>query len=263
MFITNVNILCAKIYLPGITGSLNGALNLLKEANISLKDNGEYRTILDLTKEETDRLVNAISQRTANADVIRKTFGNIYLIKFFNHLEDARELSMLLNACGKMGHGDLAISFCMGSKKAKFFAENIYISYKHLLLSGLKWVSSKDHIEGKNYIILNAGSEIKDTIIGTILSILSASFTYLPGTILIGMSITDNDRIKISARISGKKFTGINLQQLIEPIAKAVGGEGGGHQVAAGCLIPSSQEKEFISLLQKDLDIKGMELKIN
>ena len=253
----------AKIYIPGITGSLDGALKLLKEAEIPLKDSGEYRTLLDLTKDEVERLVSALSTRTADVETIKETFGHIYLIKFFGHLEDARELSMLINACGKMGHGDLAISFCMGSKQAKFFAENIYIKYKHLILDGLKWIGIKDKIEGKGYVIVNARGEIKDTVIGTALSIISASFTYAPGTALIGMAYTDNDRIKVSARISGKQAASINLQQLIEPIAKALGGEGGGHPVAAGCLIPVDKEDEFINMLQKDLDMRGMEIKVN
>ncbi len=253
----------SKIYLPGITGSLDGALKLLKEAQIPIKDNGEYRTILDLTKDETQRLIQKISSRTTDGKAIQETFGDIYLIKFFGHSEDARELSMLINACGKMGHGDLAISFCMGSKKAKFFAENIYIKYKHLLLNGLKWVGMKDKIEGENYVIINAGHEIKDTLIGTILSILASSYTYAQGTILIGMSKSGDDKIKVSSRITGKKFLGINLQQIIEPTARAVGGEGGGHNVAAGCVIPAEKEEEFLELIQKELQARSMEVQVN
>jgi len=253
----------SKIYIPGITGSLDGALKILKKAKIPLKDNGEYRTMLDLTKEETDRLLDLLSSKITDPQALRDNFGYIYLIKFFNKLEDARELSMLINACGKMGHGDLAIAFCMGSKKAKFFAENIYIKYRHLILDALRWIGIKDKIEGKNYVIVNAGNEIKDTIIGTSLSILAASYTYTPGTILIGMASTGDGRIKTSARISGRQKTNINLQQIIEPIAKSLGGEGGGHNVAAGCLIPAEKEQEFIEMLQKDLDMRDMEVQIN
>jgi len=253
----------SKIYLPGVTGSLDGSLKLLREAKIPIKEGHEYRTILDLTKDETKRLLEIISSRTNEREAIKETFGEIYLLKFFGRQEDARELSMLMNACGKMGHGDLAISFCMGSKKAKFFAENIYIKYKHLLLEGLKWIGIKDKIEGSNYMVINAGHEIKDTIIGTLLSILSASYAYPTGTALIGMAATDDERIKISARISGKTGTSLNLQKLIEPLSKAVGGEGGGHSVAAGGIIPAEKEEEFLSMLQKELEINSMEVKIN
>ena len=250
----------SKVYIPGVTGASEGVLGLLNEAKIPLKYEGEYRTLLDLNSEETKRLVDSISARTADAESIKNAFGFIYLIKFFSHLEDARELSMQINACGKLGHGDLAIAFCMGSKKAKFFAESIYITYKHMLLSGLKWVSTHDKIEGDGYVIVNAGSEIKDTIMGTVLSILAASYTYAPGTVLIGMTNTEDKRLKISSRITGKGRKDINLQRVLEPLAKAVGGEAGGHQTAAGGIIPLEKQEEFLSLLQKELGMRNVEV---
>ena len=247
----------SKVYIPGVSGSSEGVLNLLKEANISIKNEDEYRTILDLTSEEISRLVELISARTSDAASIRNAFGFIYLIKIFNRLEDARELSMLLNACGKLGHGDLAIAFCMGSKKAKFFAENIYITYKHMILSGLKWVNINDKIEGEGYVVINAGKEIKETILGTVLSILAASFTYPAGTILVGTAITEEGKLKISSRITGKERKDLNLQKIIEPIVKSLGGEGGGHQTAAGGIISEEKAEEFVSLLQKELEIRN------
>ena len=47
----------SKVYIPGVTGSSEGVLSLLNEANIPLKNEGEYRTLLDLAPEETSRLV--------------------------------------------------------------------------------------------------------------------------------------------------------------------------------------------------------------
>ena len=44
------------------------------------------------------------------------------------------------------------------------------------------------YIQGRGYIILNAKDKIKDTIIGTITSILSHSAVYDQETILIGMA---------------------------------------------------------------------------
>ncbi len=247
----------SKVYIPGVSGSSEGVLKLLKEAKIDIKNEGEYRTLLDLTQEETNNLIDCISKRTADVDSMKSAFGFIYLVKFFNHLEDARELSMQLNACGKLGHGDLAIAFCMGSKKAKFFAENVYITYKHLLLSALKWININDKIEGEGYVIIDAGQEIKDTILGTTLSILAASFTYPPGTVLVGMSLTADKRIKISARITGRERKDINLQRVIEPIARSLGGEGGGHQTAAGATIPLEKQSEFLEIIKKDLEVRN------
>ena len=89
--------------------------------------------------------------------------------------------------------------------------------------------------------------------IGTIASIISNSSIYEEGTIVITMAYYD-DKIKISARTAGKK--GRNLRELLENIIKSTGGEVGGHEHAAGCIISRKKEKEFIELLRKNLEIE-------
>ena len=153
----------SNIYIPGVTGSSIGALNLIREAGIKIKEENHYKTLLDLTEEETSRLLTLITLKGSDKNLI----GKIYLIKFFNQLEDAREITSLINACGRLGHADTALAFCMGSKKSKSDAESIYSQYKHQLISGLNWISIHDKIEGEGYVIINAGEDIKAGIIGT------------------------------------------------------------------------------------------------
>ena len=248
----------SSIYIPGVTGNAAGAITFLREAGIKLKDGKRYRTLLDLTKEETSRLLTLISLKRNDAE----TIGTIYLIKFFNHLEDARELSVLLNACGRLGYGDTALSFCLGSRKAKTTAESVYSKYKHHLISGLKWISVNKKIEGENYVIINAGSAIKDTIMGTLLSILSSSFVYPQGTVLAGLALSEENRIKVSARVVGEPEE-INLKKILETAAKAAEGEAGGHKKAAGCTIPTSQEAKFLSLLEQELAMQKVKIKVS
>ncbi|MEM2956211.1 MAG: DHH family phosphoesterase [Candidatus Pacearchaeota archaeon] len=248
----------SNIYIPGVTGSSIGALNLIRESGIKIKEGTKYKTILDLTEEEFSRLLTLITLKRRDTNRI---IGNIYLIKFFNQLEDARELSTLINACGRLGHADIALALCMGSKKAKSAADAIYSSYKYQLISGLNWISTNDKIEGDGYIIINAGSQIKDSIIGTLISILASSFIYPEGTILIGMAMTEDKRIKVSARIVGCKEN-LNLKKLLETPTKLVGGESGGHKNAAGCFIPLNKEKTFLELLQKELRVLQLQIKI-
>ena len=104
---------------------------------------------------------------------------------------------------------------------------------------------------------MNAKDEIKDTIIGTVTSILSSSLDYEEGTILIGMAY-NQDKIKVSARIVGRE--GRNLKQVLEKVAIQFNGEVGGHQMAAGCLIKREKEQEFIDALKKDLEIEVVKM---
>jgi RecJ-like exonuclease len=247
----------SSIYIPGVTGSSIGALNLIREAGIKLKEENQYKTLLDLSEDELSRLLTLITlKRADNSSII----GKIYLLKFFNHLEDARELSSLINACGRLGYASLAIAFCMGSKKSKSAAESVYSSYKHKIISGLNWISMHDKIEGDGYFIINAEDNIHASIIGTLITILSSSFVYPAGTILVGLAHTDDRRIKVSARVVGGGDT--NLKKLLENPAKLSDGECGGHKKAAGCFIPLSKEKMFIELLQKELNISHLQIKI-
>ncbi len=173
------------------------------------------------------------------------------MVKFFNRLEDARELSALINSCSRMDSPHTALGLCLGNKSSKEDAEKIYIKYKQHLIAGLKYVNENEKISGKNYTIFNAKDNIKDTIIGTITSIISHSATYEEGTIIIGLAY-NADKIKVSARLAGKN--GRNVREVLHKVVVPLGGEVGGHPNAAGCLISLDHEALFISELQKHLE---------
>ena len=115
----------------------------------------------------------------------------------------------------------------------------------------LKWI-----IQGKQYVIMNAKDKIQDTIIGTIASILSMSALYKEGTVVITMAY-NADKIKVSSRISGrgKKAETRNLKEMMNEVTDLIGGESGGHKMAAGCIISKEKEEAFIDIIQKKLDV--------
>jgi RecJ-like exonuclease len=239
-------------YIPGVTGSFKGVMELLKDADIA-QINGKYKSLHELTEEEMGRLVTAVMLRCVNEKSNSEIIGNLYLVKFFNKLEDARELSALINACSRMDHPEQSLGLCLGSKKSKEEAEKIYIEYKQHLISALKFVSETEKISGKNYTIINAKDNVKDTIIGTVTSIISRSPIYDEGTIIIGLAY-NHDKIKVSARIAGRN--GRNVREVLSTIVVPLGGEVGGHPQAAGCLISKDKEEEFISELKRTLELE-------
>jgi RecJ-like exonuclease len=243
----------SSVFIPGVTGTPTGAINLLREIGIEKKD-GKYKNLIELNEDEMSKLITSILLRKNKKD-LPNFIGNIYLIKFFNHLEDARELSAMINACSRLGYSNVAFSLCLGSKKARKKAEKIYARYKQHLIAGLNFVSNlkTEKIEGNNYVIINAKNNIKDTIIGTIASILSMSHGYKEGTIITTMAHNEN-KIKVSARVAGRN--GRNICEILNSVVKEVGGESGGHALAAGCIIPKSKEKEFIETLKKKLEFE-------
>jgi len=251
----------SSIFIPGVTGSSNGALAFLRDLDIEVKDKnrGGYRTLLDLSKEELSRLITGIMLRRTSRD--EEIIGNIYLLKMFGRLYDARELSAMVNACGRLGSAGVALAFLMNSDVAKEKTELIYNEYKHHLVSGLNFVNCTKKIESEGYFIVNAKDNVKDTIIGTVMSILASSSVYSNGTILVGMAYRD-DKIKVSARLAGQNSNDVNLHQILSSVVKQTGGEVGGHVRAAGALIPKQKEEEFTDLLQKALSIEEIKIKI-
>lgn len=238
-----------NFFIPGVTGSSTGVQELLRENQIS----GE-KTLYELTEEEISKLVTSISVKMASKGDKTEIIGNIYLMKFFNRKEDVRELSVLVNACSRLGSSDIALSFCLQLEKAKEQAQEIYLQYKQELIDALKNANKIERINGNGFMILNAKDSIKDTIIGTITSIMSSSLDYREGTVLIGMAY-NQDKIKVSARIAGRK--GKNLKEMLEKTITLIDldAEVGGHQKAAGCLIKKEDEQRFINELKRNLEI--------
>jgi RecJ-like exonuclease len=252
----------SDIFIPGVTGSATGSLEFLREAGIRV-ENGKYPGMLELSQEEMSKLITNIVLRRLHLGSGKEhdIIGNIYLVKFFNKIEDARELSTLINACSRLGYSDIALGFCLGSSEARVKADDIYNRYKHEIIHALKWIENNKTIEGGSYVIINAKDNIKDSIIGTAISIIASSYMYEDGTILVGLAYRDN-KIKVSARLCGRKNKQVNLQRLLDAVIKMVGGECGGHAQAAGCLVPKEKEEAFINVLKKEIESEGLKIKV-
>lgn len=239
-------------YIPGVTGSSNGVKEILRENGISPE-----RTLNDLNEEELSKLVTSVMMRRSGQRDDEEIIGNIYLLKFFNRKEDVRELSVLINACSRLGHSSTAVFFCLENQNAKKEAEDIYIKYKQELISGLKVAEQIDKHQGEGFVIMNAGEQIKETLIGTICSMISSSPTYEEGTILVGMAY-NQDKIKVSARIAGRSDK--NLKEVMEKSVVELEAEVGGHHAAAGALIRKEDELAFVENLKKHLEIDVMKV---
>jgi len=239
-----------SFYIPGVTGSSKGVQELLRENGISPE-----KTLYELSDEEISKLITSILIRMAAKGDKTDILGNVYIMKFYNRKEDVRELSVLINACSRLGFSDVALSFCLQNEKARETAQEIYIQYKQELVDALKNAEKLEKVYGKGFMILNAKDKIKDTIIGTVTSILSSSLDYEVGTVLLGMAY-NQDKIKVSARIAGRD--GKNLKEVLEKTINITNleAEVGGHQMAAGCLIRKEDEQRFLEELTRNLELE-------
>jgi RecJ-like exonuclease len=223
----------------------------LKEIGVDPKDDGEWRYLDDLSPEEHQRLVTGIIMRRRGEDVPEDILSNVYTLPQEEGIfRDAKEFSTLLNACGRLDEAQVGLDACLDRPGARERAVEVKAEYKAEIVRALNWY--EDHreseyvTEGDGYVIINAEENVLNTIVGTIISILSKGGEYSPGTLFLSMARKHDDVTKVSIRVADNP-EGVRLNELIAELASHVGGESGGHQYAAGAIIPTSKEEAFIS----------------
>ncbi len=243
-------------YIHGVTGNEDGAIKFLEGIGIDVKIKNRYKNIGDLNEDEIKRLINALMSNKIVKDN-EEIFGRIYLLHGEElEIMDCREFSTLLNSCGKMGKGSVGIGVCMSDLKSREKAFNLLGEYRMQITRALNWFYSNKKsnkvIERNGYVIINGGSIVGDTIIGTVASILSKSNVYSEGTIIMSMCHNIEDDVKVSLRLCGRD--GADLREIIKRICEECNGSYGGHRLAAGAIIPSEKEEEFLKTSIKVLD---------
>ncbi len=220
--------------------SESSAVQFLSKIGIEIKNGNRWKTLNDLTEEEMQKLSDKLIQEAlVNGKNEKDIFKQTYMIGD----TDIREFATLLNACGRMEEYETAIGVCLKEKEAEKKSEAIMEKYRNLIGKYLSWLENniEKMPETKNTLFIKAGNMINENMIGTIVSIYSKS-PKNKKDIIIGLA-DSGDKIKISARSS--KF---DMNKLISECAEKVGGAGGGHERAAGAIIPKEKEDEFINL---------------
>ena len=248
-------------YIPGITGNEENAISFLNELGISYKIGNDWRKPSSLTDEEMKRLAAGVIMKRAGEEDPEDVFGYTYIIKKQpkeSPLRDAREFSTLLNSCGRMNKGSLGIGVCLGDVKATKKAIEGQDKYKKELIRCLSWFRENRHshfvIEEDGFIIINMEDNIMPSVTGTFASMLSKSKKFKSGKLIMTMAQTIENTTKISLRIAGMTRTSsLDLRSIIHQIITVVGGESGGHQLAAGAIIKTDDEAKFLEVAKEIL----------
>ncbi len=240
----------ADPYIPGVSGSGEGARAFIEELGIDARLDGKYKKLVQLKEEDMKRLITGIIlRRLGSEERPDDVLGKIYLLNEESDespMRDAKEFSTLLNACGRLHKPAVGIGSCLRDPLLQKEAIHLLTHYKREIIQGLNWFyAHKDKVlTGDGYAIINAGSSVRDTMIGTLASILSKNNMYREGTVIISFAYTLDGYIKISARSVYNKE--LDLREMMSSIVEKVGGICGGHSSAAGALIRQDKEEEFI-----------------
>jgi len=249
----------SDLNIPGITGSQNNSVLFLNKIGINPKfKDGRAKKFIDLTQLEKEKLAEQIIIKRAQAGLTdhEKVFTNTYELidEDFGTFRDAKEFSTILNACGRMDQAKIGVYACLNEDGYKNDALNVHKDYKREIVNAMNWYSKelrelKNIIKTDKYMILNAKTNVLYTIIGTIASIITKGNNYKKDFYVLSMAQNNlENTIKISLRVVGNDEN-IDLQKIIAEIIEKLGcGEMGGHQHAAGAIIPLDKENEFINI---------------
>ncbi|MFH0867812.1 MAG: DHH family phosphoesterase [Candidatus Woesearchaeota archaeon] len=256
---------CTDPYIPGVTGSESGAIQFLHQIGINPKNGSGWKKVTHLSKDEMKNLVTGVILKRLNEKAPEDVLGNVYILKEEKEespTKDAKEFATLLNACGRLDKASLGIGACLGDEKIKKKAITLMSAYKREIINSLNWYNENKTgnfvTKGEGYIIINARDQIRSTLIGTLASILSKS-NNTPEKFIMSMAQLIDDTTKVSLRMCGRN-DGLDLKQIISEIIKDMPNcEAGGHANAAGALIPTDIEEEFIKKAKVILEKKAME----
>lgn len=243
----------SELNIPGVSGSESGAVQFLQQLGIDPKKGNDWKKVSDLTDEEMKKLIAGIIIKRFGEANPEDIIGDSYILRGEEDnspTRDAREFATLLNACGRMERASCGIGLCLGIEKDKKMALQTLADYKKEIVNAMCWFEdnkkSKSIIEDDEYLIINAENNIPHTIIGTLASIISKS--KLSGSkYIMSLARSKNNQTKISLRTLNRSEE-TDLREIIKKIVDKTGGEAGGHMQAAGALIPTEKEEEFIEL---------------
>ena len=247
---------------PMVSGSEEGALEFLMGSGIELKEGDSFRSWIHLARDEKRTIVSgmvrlALTMGLDPADIRRMT-GEVYMLpqnELGTPLHDAKEFATMLNACGKNLHPEVGFQVCRGDREE-------YLQRAYALLQGhrrnlanyIQLVERDLGITQSDVLqYFDAGTEIPENLVGIVAGMVLNSGGSDLAKVMVGLARAENG-YKISARTTRMMVNrGVDLAEALRYASGQVGGEGGGHNIAAGAFIPEEKVREFLSIFEERL----------
>ena len=237
-------------YIRGVSGSVDGVAALLKEAGIE-----NDMSFSDLSDDERRRLASLIAVRLTEQGVqvssMQEVARDRYDLRDWGM--DAERLSNLLNSCGRSGLGGAGIAAGMGDERCLKIASDTDEEAAKGLVEAMV---DLDH-RGLNQMTNFQWFDSTDSGYTGMLCGIAMQSIADPMKPTIGMN-RSNDPVNLSSRgMFSQLERGIDLAAAMREACASVGGEGGGHRIAAGGSVPDAMVDQFLRNLD---DILGRQL---
>jgi RecJ-like exonuclease len=255
-------------FIPGISGDENSSYAFLKSVEIEAKQGEKWRALRDLSEDEKRRLCSGLADYLLSKGLhyeVTNLIGHVYVLNKeepWTPLRDAREFGVVLNATGRMDRPSLGVAICMGDRGSALEAANkVLEEYRRTINKYLGWVMEKPERmkELSNIYVVRGDDFIDDKIVGAISTILSSSLPNPEKPLIAYANVEEEGLAKFSARTIDIVINrGVNLGDVMQKAAEKLGGNGGGHNIAAGAQVPLEQVESFIGIVD---ELVGEQLK--
>jgi RecJ-like exonuclease len=244
------------VFIPGISNSQRGSIEFLSELDVDCRDGEDWKRWVDLSDAERQRLASALLQRAVERGVpsgkIDRLVGTTYTLLAEpegTELRDASEFSTLLNATARYERADVGLAVCLGNRGSGLDrARELLRNHRRNLSEGLQYVKREGVTREEHLQWFDAGEEIRETIVGIVAGMAYGSDGVDRGVPILAFARKSDEETKVSARGTGTLVRkGLDLSAVMGEASAAVGGKGGGHDVAAGATVPAGSEAEFVA----------------
>jgi len=246
----------SDVTIPGISNDESGAISFLSDLDVDVRRDGEWRRWVDLDADERRRVASALMQRAVAAGVpadrIESLVGTTYTLvdeEPGTELRDVSEFSTLLNATARYDRADVGLAVCLGDRgDALAEAKRLLRNHRKNLSEGLQWVKTEGVTHEENLQWFDAGSRIRETIVGIVAGMAVDSSAVDASKPVVAFAEESAAELKVSARGSHALVRqGLDLSAVMRDASRAVGGDGGGHDVAAGATVPTGERDAFLA----------------
>ena len=249
----------SAVRIPGITGSRAGAIEFLQSLPIDLREHDRWRTWAELDESQRQAVASGLMERAIQRGVPAATIDDLVGERYVlareepgTHLRDASEFATLLNATARYEEGDVGLSVCRGDRGEQFArARELLDEHRQHLSAGIEWVQTEGVTRESNVQWFHAGSAIRATIVGIVAGMALGADGIAADRPIVGFADKSEGDVKVSARAPDRGARGLDLGQAMREAAAAVGGEGGGHAMAAGATVPAGTEATFVAAVDE------------
>ncbi|MCI4365387.1 MAG: DHH family phosphoesterase [Thermoplasmata archaeon] len=200
---------------------------------------------LKLPPEASARLVSSLRARLESSGVLPEFVQLLDQERWFlpSYGRDAEDLSNLQSATGRAGTPGVGVAMALGDPHAFERAQEAETRWRSGILGGLRRIEE----QGVNERSALRWFESPETPLAGTQAGMAMSYLLSPERPVLVFSGGTSGPIKVSGRGTLRLVAaGLDLSSALRDAASAVGGEGGGHKVAAGATIPSGARDPFL-----------------